>query len=207
MKIVGFEAEWRIASRRGRGRPGDRSAGGRPEHPERSRRGARAAAMATSRRSSDVAKRAPASARRPLKGLKFAPAGGAARQDHLPRPELSRARQGRLAARQHPEIPDHLHARQHLAGPARPADHPAEGVRDARLRGRADLRGRQARQASHAWRTPIPASPAIPAATKARCANSSARPRNGTWARTSTAPAASARGWSPPTSCRRAARA
>ena len=46
----------------------------------------------------DIAKRAPASARRPLKGLKFAPAGGAAGQDHLPRPQLSRARQGRPAA-------------------------------------------------------------------------------------------------------------
>ena len=65
----------------------------------------------------------------------------------------------------------------------------------------------QARQAPRCRTTPIPASPAIPAATKARCASFSARPRNGTWARTSIAPAASAPGWSPPTSCRRAPRA
>ena len=45
------------------------------------------------------------------------------------------------------------------------------------------------------WTTQSTASPAIPAATKARCANSSATPRNGAWARISTAPAASGRGW------------
>ena len=48
------------------------------------------------------------------------------------------------------------------------------------------------KRAKHLTRTTRPpASPAIPARTKARCANSSARPRNGTWARISTAPAAS----------------
>ncbi len=36
----------------------------------------------------DLVKKAPASARRPLAGLKFAHAGGQARQDHLPRPQL-----------------------------------------------------------------------------------------------------------------------
>jgi 2-keto-4-pentenoate hydratase/2-oxohepta-3-ene-1,7-dioic acid hydratase in catechol pathway len=40
-----------------------------------------------------------------------------------------------------------------------------------------------------------PASPATLAATRARCANSSARRRSGTWARTSTAPAVSGPGW------------
>ena len=82
-------------------------------------------------------------------GAQVRPAGGAARQDHLPRPELSGARQGRLAARQHSEIPDHLHALPHLDGAARAADHPPEGLREARLRGRADADRRQARQAPH----------------------------------------------------------
>ena len=63
----------------------------------------------------DIAKKAPASARRPLKGLKFGLPVARPRQDHLPRPELSRARQGRPATRQHPEIPDHLHALPDLA--------------------------------------------------------------------------------------------
>ncbi len=143
----------------------------------------------------DIAKRAPASARRPLKGLEIRLAGRAAGQDPLPRAELSGARQGRLAARQYPEIPDHLHALPHLDGAARAADRPAESLRAARLRSRDDAGGRQARQASHDGRTRPPASRAIHARTKARCANSSARPRNGTWARISTAPAASARGW------------
>ena len=87
------------------------------------------------------------------------------------------------------------------------ADHPSAGLRDARLRGRAGVDHRQARQASHDGERDSTASPAIPAPTRARSANSSATPRSGTWARTSTAPAASAPGWSPPTSCRRAARA
>ena len=97
----------------------------------------------------DIAKRAPASARRPLQGSEIRPAGGAAGQDPLPRAELSRARQGRLAARQHPEIPDHLHALPHLDGAARAADRAPEGLRAARLRGRDDAGRRQARQASH----------------------------------------------------------
>ena len=57
----------------------------------------------------DAAKRAPASARRPLKGLTYG-LPVAAPGKVMPRPQLSRARQGRLAARQHSEIPDHLHA-------------------------------------------------------------------------------------------------
>ena len=52
----------------------------------------------------ELAKKAPASARRPLAGLKYRAAGGQSRQDHLPRPELSRSRQGRPAEGQHPEI-------------------------------------------------------------------------------------------------------
>src|ERR1700676_4371601 len=43
--------------------------------------------------------------------------------------------------------------------------------------------------------TRVPSSPAIRVSTKARGASSSARPRNGTWARTSTAPAPSGPGW------------
>ncbi len=97
----------------------------------------------------DAAKRARRERAPSARRAQIRPAGGQARQGHLPRLELSRARQGRLAARQHPEIPHHLHAREYVAGPARGADRAAEGVGDARLRGRADLRGRQARQAPH----------------------------------------------------------
>ena len=97
----------------------------------------------------DLAKRAPAAARKPLSGLKYALPVARPRQDHLPRPELPGARQGRHEARQRAEIPDHLHALPDLAGPARPADRAAEGDRDARLRGRDGGRHRQARQAPH----------------------------------------------------------
>src|SRR5262249_55221584 len=83
----------------------------------------------------------------PAQGPDLRFAGGGTGQGHLPRPQLSRTRQGRLAARQHSEIPDHLHARPHLARAARPTDHPPEGVRNARLRSRAHLYRRQAGQA------------------------------------------------------------
>src|SRR5580704_17729294 len=78
----------------------------------------------------EIARRAPASARMPLAGLKHAlPAG----ENHLPRIELSRPRQGRLAARQHSEISDDLLSRPDLHGAARPADHPAANLRNTRL--------------------------------------------------------------------------
>src|SRR6266508_4382849 len=76
-------------------------------------------------------------------------ARGGAGQGDLSRPQLSRTRQGRLAARQHSEISHHLHARPHLARAARAGDHPAKGIGNARLRSRAHLRRRQAGQAPH----------------------------------------------------------
>src|SRR5262245_1548562 len=67
----------------------------------------------------------------PAQRLGLRLAGCGAWQGDLPRPQLSRTRQGRLAARQHSEIPDDFYARPHLARAARATDHPAHGVRDA----------------------------------------------------------------------------
>ena len=66
----GFRGRRRIAARRRRGRSGDRPAGGRSEGPGRPRRRA-AANNGDLKPLGDIAKRAPASARRPLNGLKF----------------------------------------------------------------------------------------------------------------------------------------
>ena len=142
----------------------------------------------------DIAKKAPAGARKPLNGLEIRPAGVAAAEEHLPRPQLPRARQGRLQPRQHSEIPDHLLPLPYLAGAAPAADRAAEGVRHARLRGRDGGRDRQEGAAPHDGQRLFLHRRLFGASTKARCANFSARPRSGTWARTSTRPAASARG-------------
>ena len=53
----------------------------------------------------EMAKKAPASARRPLAGLKYALPVARPRQDHLPRLELSRSRQGRAATDNIPKFP------------------------------------------------------------------------------------------------------
>ena len=63
----------------------------------------------------DLAKKAPASARVPLKGSTYTLPVANPGKIILPRPQLPRARQGRPAARQHPEIPDLFHARPDLA--------------------------------------------------------------------------------------------
>ena len=128
-------------------------------------------------------------------GAEVRSAGGAAGQDRLPRAQLPGARQGRPEPRQHPEISDHLPALPHLDGAARAADRPPQGLRAARLRGRADAGRRQARQAPDDGQRDLLRRRLCLLRTKARCANSSARPRSGTWARISTAPAASAPGW------------
>ena len=113
--------------------------------------GSRGGVATTQWRSLFLARSSEASAEHgaaPPQGSQVRLARGQARQDHLPGAELSRTCQGRLPARQHSEIPHHLHARRHLARAAWAADHSAQGVRDARLRGRADFYRWQARQAS-----------------------------------------------------------
>src|SRR5688572_31536065 len=49
------------------------------------------------------------------------------------RPELSRARQGRLQPRQHSKIPDHLLPLPHLAGAAPAGDRASEDRKSTRL--------------------------------------------------------------------------
>ena len=64
-------------------------------------------------------------------------------QDHLRRPQLRAARQGRRA--RHPHLPIVLPARADLAGSGRRARDPAQGLQPARLRVRAHHRHRQGR--------------------------------------------------------------
>ena len=95
----------------------------------------------------DIAKRAAAARAPAARGLDLPAAHWPAGQGHLPRVELSRARQGRRAARQHSKVPDHFYAQPDLAGAARPADHPPASDRDPRLRSGNDPDRRPARQA------------------------------------------------------------
>ena len=81
----------------------------------------------------EASKRAPPGARRPLKGLKFGlPVARPGKVICLGLNYLEHVKEG-SQTRQHSEIPDYLHARQHVAGAAWGADHPPERVRDARL--------------------------------------------------------------------------
>ena len=83
-----------------------------------------------------LAKKAPASAHRPLDGLKYA------------LPQLPRPCEGRPAARQHPEISVNFLSRADFDGASWTADHAAEGIDPARLRSRDGCDHRQAYQAS-----------------------------------------------------------
>ncbi len=186
MKIVGFERDRRIASRRRRGRR-------RSSTCRRSTRRCRPiSAHVLARLGGDLnpaspmlARKAPASARRPLRRLKYALPVAQSRQDRLSRPQLSGARQGRPLRRQRAEISQHLLPLRTSLVAARGADRAAARLGDARLRGEmVVVIGRPARHLT--LDNAIRASPAIRAATTVRCANFSATPRNGTWARIST---------------------
>ena len=155
----------------------------------------------------DLAKRAPASARRPLKGLQARPSGGApGKIICLGLNYLEHVKEG-MNRDNVPKFPTIFMRCQTSLRPARRADHAPARDRDPRLGSRDGRRRRQARQASDDGQRLFLHRRLSRASTKARSASSSARPRNGTWARTSITPAASAPGWSPPTRCRPAARA
>ena len=184
----------RAAARRDRGRPGDRPPGGRSDRSPTISPPCSRATMAISRRSPPLAKTAPAAARRPLAGLKYAlPVARPGKIICLGLNYLEHVKEGRYADNL-PKFPT-LFSRglnsfaPHLAAADPPAisetfDYEAELV----------CGHRQAGKAHDPRQCAIPASPAGPAPTKARSANSSATPRSGTWARTSTAAAASGRG-------------
>ena len=84
----------------------------------------------------------------PARRLEIRLPGRAPRQDHLPRPQLSRPRQGRPAARQRSEIPLDLLPRADVDGAASAAAHPPVRIDPARLRSRNGRDRRPARQAS-----------------------------------------------------------
>ena len=113
----------RRAARRRRGRSGDRLAGRRRQRADaisamaRAKQRRREAARRD--RQARAGERAQAACRPDITA-----AGWPAGKNHLPRPELSRARQGRRAARQHSQISDDFHARPDFARGARRADHP-----------------------------------------------------------------------------------
>ena len=144
----------------------------------------------------------------PAQGFETCVAGGATGQDHLSRAQLHGARQGG-AIRQRPAapVPLDLHALSDLARRAREPDHPAEHLGLARLRGRdggGDRPRRQAHQEGgrlRAHRRVLGVQrgldPRIPAPYHPVGHGEEFRPLA----------AGSAPGSSPPTSCRRAARA
>ena len=143
----------------------------------------------------DAAKRAPAAARRPLAGLKYAlPVATPGKVICLGLNYLDHVKEGS----QRDNIPKFptifMRGNTSLVPHGQPIIRPKASET---LDYEAELIfviGKRAPSISRR-RTRIPALPAIPAATKAPCANISARPRSGTWARISTAPAASVPGW------------
>ncbi len=154
----------------------------------------------------DIAKRAPASARRPLKGLKFGlPVARPGKILCLGLNYLEHVKEGS----QRDNIPKFptifLRCLTSMVPHEQPILRPKASEQ---LDYEAEMMLVVGKRAKHlTMGNARPASRATPARTKARCANSSARPRSGTWARTSTAPAASAPGWSRPTSSPMPARA
>ena len=143
----------------------------------------------------DLAKRAPASARRPLKGLKFAlPVARPGKIVCLGLNYLEHVKEGP----QRDNIPKFPTIFMRCLTSLVPHEQPIIRPKvSEQLDYEAEMVlvvGKRAKHLTHG-ECLLPASPAIPASTTARSANSSAAPRNGTWARISTAPAASAPGW------------
>ena len=143
----------------------------------------------------DLARRAPASARRPLKGLKFAlPVARPGKIVCLGLNYLEHVKEGSQRDNV-PKFPTiFMRCLTSLLPHGEPMIRPQ--VTET-LDYEAEMMVVVGKRAKHldCRQCVLPASPDIPASTKARCANSSARPRNGTWARTSTAPAPSGPGW------------
>ena len=79
----------------------------------------------------EIAKRAPAGARKPLPAIKYAlPVGRPGKIICLGLNYLEHVKEG---SQRDPKISDDLHARAHVVGAARRAHHPAAGLRNARL--------------------------------------------------------------------------
>ena len=142
----------------------------------------------------DLAKNAPASARRPLAGLKYTlPVGQPGKIICLGLNYLDHVKEGpqRDNIPKFPSIFFRVLTSMvpHLQPIVRPKGRSSSIMKPNMVA----IVGKRAKHSL--WPTRSIVSPDIPARTKARCANSSATRRNGAWARILTVPAASVPGW------------